>query len=95
MGKAFNKDPHFELLQKASTIGIGCLVEVPNDSLTARYQNVRRGEERSEQFLLTSGKPQWSVIGLLLFPMFINNLPDNLINIEALLYAEEMFYNTL
>ena len=65
-GEAFNKDPNFELLQKASTIGIGCLVEVPNDSLTARYQNVRRGEERSEQLLLTSGKPQWSVIGLLL-----------------------------
>lgn len=46
--------------------------------LIGRSKKVRIGEEFSDLGIVTLGVPQCSVIGLLLFLIFINNFPNNL-----------------
>ena len=91
MAKAFDKVPHYELIQKVSKTGIGgCLLEVLKDYSTDRYQIVRCGNERSDQLLITSGALQGSVIGPLMLLIFINDLPEYLFYSEPFSYADNL-----
>ena len=66
--KAFDKVPHYELLQKTSNIGFGgCFLEIISDYLSNRKQFIRSENFSSQILEFTSGVPQKLLIGPLFF----------------------------
>ena len=89
--KAFDKVPHFELLQKVANTGVGgCFLEVLVDYLKDRKQYVRVDNQRSITLPVNSGVPQGSLLGPLLFCIFINDLPDRLKFSEPYIFADDL-----
>ena len=89
--KAFDRVPHYELLLKAGQIGIGgCLLEVLYDYLNGREQFVRVDNMKSKPLPVTSGVPQGSLLGPILFCIYIKNLPDALRFGEPFMFADDL-----
>ena len=77
--KAFYKVQHKRLLHKLSKYGIkGKLLKWFEAFLKNRRQRVVLGEAVSEWGKIKSGVPQGSVIGTILYLIYINDLPDKL-----------------
>ena len=75
--KAFDKVPHARLLYKLTYYGItGTTHNWINDFLRKRTQRVVLEGSSSDVTAITSGVPQGSVLGPLLFLVLINNLPE-------------------
>ena len=88
--KAFDTVPHFRLLAKLESYGIrGRTLEIIRDFLEGRTMRVVVGGKTSEPQYVTSGVPQGSVLGPLLFVLFVNDLPDNLHNYVSL-FADDL-----
>ena len=74
-----------------SNIGIGgCFLEIITDYLSNRNQFVRADNFSSETLEITSGVPQGSLIGPLIFCIFINDLPEVLKFSDPYIFADDL-----
>ena len=86
--KAFDRVPHNRLLTKMRSYGISDICNWIQMFLSNRTQKVVINGVSSEWEKVKSGVPQGSVLGPVLFLLFINDLPQEVIS-ELLLYADD------
>ena len=87
--KAFDTVPHRRLLEKLKAYGIaGEIFYWISDYLRERTQVVLVNGTDSEIGAVSSGVPQGSVLGPLLFVLYINDMLDNITS-DGLLFADD------
>ncbi|KAK3099403.1 hypothetical protein FSP39_003853 [Pinctada imbricata] len=93
--KAFDKVPHFRLLKKLSAYGIkGKTLTWIKEFLTDRKQRVILNGKYSPWDNITSGIPQGSVLGPILFLIYINDLPEVVSNPVKLFADDTKLYGS-
>ena len=92
--KAFDRVPHKRLIHKLNYYGItGSIATRIETFLTGRAQQVVVNGATSSSTIVTSGVPQGTVLGPLLFLLYINYLPDNL-STNVRLFADDCILYT-
>ena len=93
--KAFDSVNHQLLLKKLPGYGINNHeLRWFKNYLTSRCQSVVYGSAQSAPQQIKSGVPQGSILGPILFSIYINDLPNCLLQSKILLYADDavLFY---
>ena len=87
--KAFGSVPHQRLIKKIKSLGIdGNIHKWIKNFLTDRQQLVTLNGKSSKWSSVTSGVPQGSVLGPVLFILFINDLPQR-VKSHCVLFADD------
>ena len=91
--KAFDTVPHQRLIGKLEAYGVkGKILNWIKSFLTGRTQEVTINGIKSEPALVISGIPQGTVLGPILFLIYINDLLDN-ISSDGLMFADDTKYS--
>ena len=94
--KAFDSVPHQRLLRKLKKKGVtGKLLAWIAAFLNNRHQQVRVDDEFSTWKRVKSGIPQGSVLGPILFVIFINDMPDVVESICQLFADDAKIFDTV
>jgi len=94
--KAFDLVPHVRLLMKIANLGVDSRVVVwIRQFLLGRMQKVRVGGQLSEEVRVTSGVPQGSVLGPLLFLAYVNDIWRNMESTIRLLADDCVIYRKI
>ena len=87
--KAFDKVPHKHLISKLASYGISQqIIDWTRNFLSDRQQKVIVNGKASKIHKVTSGIPQGSVLGPLLFVLYINDMPE-LVTSHVYLFADD------
>ena len=90
MSKAFDKVNHGCLLQKLNEFGFrGSLLQWFSSYLMGRYQRVTVLGETSDPLPVSSRVPQGSILGPMLFLIYVNNLPDSVLTSHVAMFADD------
>ena len=88
--KAFDTVIHDILLKKLQRYGIkGPALQLSRSYLSNRQQKCQIGNFVSSKQPIKCGVPQGSILGPLLFLLYINDLPECLTNTKPRLFADE------
>lgn len=94
--KAFDSVPHKRLINKLKSYGIrGKLLSWIADFLSERKQLVTVGDKVSSWAQVKSGIPQGSVLGPILFIIFINDLPDTVKAMTKIFADDTKLFKTI
>ena len=89
ISKAFDRVWHEGLICKIKSIGVTSLpLELIQSFLSHRFQRVVLNGQSSRWLPVTAGVPQGSILGPLLFLIYINDLSNNLSS-TAKLFADD------
>ena len=94
--KAFDTVPHRRLMGKIESLGInGGVLRWVEEFLSDRTQQVCVNGINSNWMDVTSGIPQGSVLGPILFVLYINDLPTNIMS-DVFMFADDTkMYRTI
>jgi hypothetical protein len=94
--KAFDTVPHRRLLQKLRGYGVdGPVLGWIQNFLTGREIQVSIRDSYSEKATVTSGVPQGSVIGPILFLVYVNDFPDEVQSTVKLFADDSKVYRSI